>query len=350
MITLRPVTKEIFSRDRDIPCLLYDEHGGIIRKVEVFLENRLARGMATTTLRAYAYDLLSFYRFLGRADVSFNELSLGPGVRFVLSLRECGAAPRTINRRITVIKSFLNFHKAGLGDKVFASQVHSFYKGRRNKALLGNTRIKGKKEKLLSVKVPSTIIIPLSPTEIKQLLLRIRTYRDLAIVYLMLFCGLRSCEVLSLKTGDIDFAGAKLRIRGKGGKERILPISPSVNKKLSDYLNYERPQTFHNKCFVSLKGYTKGRPMTPEGLRMIFRHRRRHALKKANPHLLRHTFCTNLITQGVSLPIVQRLMGHTDIEITMAYVHMSIDDVAKEYRQALDSIEKNYETDKTKTA
>ena len=345
MITLRPAAKEIFTRDRDIPFLLYDEHGGIIRKVEAFLENRLARGMAENTLRAYAYDLLSFYRFMGSTgDIIFSQLSLGSGVRFILALREAYASPRTINRRITVIKSFLNFCKHGLGDKVFASQVNSFYKGRRNKALLGKTWIKGKSKKSLSVKVPYSIITPLSAEEIKQFVSGIRTYRDMAIIYLMLFCGLRTCEVLTLTTSDIDFADAKLLIRGKGGKERILPMALSVNKTLSNYLNYERTQTSHNRCFISLKGCGRGQPMTPEGIRMIFRHRRRGALKRVHPHLLRHSFCTNMIVQGVSLPIVQKLMGHNDIEVTMNYVHMSIDEVAKEYHKAMDSLEKYYET------
>lgn len=347
MITLRSVAKEIFTKNRDIPCLLYDDHGGIVRKVEAFLENRLVRGMAETTLRAYAYDLLSFYRFLGSADISLNGLSLGFGVRFVIALREAGAAPRTINRRITVIGSFLNFHKSGLGDKVFASQANFFYKGRRNNALLGKTWIKEKKKRSFRVKVPYTIITPLSATEIKQFMSHVRTYRDMAIIYLMLFCGLRTCEVLALTISDIDFADARLLIRGKGGKERILPIAPSVNNTLSNYLSYERPQTSHNRCFVSLKGCGRGQPMTPEGIRMFFRHRRKRALKKIHPHLLRHSFCTNLITQGVSLPVVQKLMGHNDIEVTLDYVHMSIDDVAKEYHEALNSLEKYYETEKT---
>lgn len=344
MITLRPIPKDIFTEGRDIPALLYDERGGIIRKVEAFLVNRLAAGMANNTLRAYAYDLLSFYRFLGSTDSSLGNLSLGSGVRFVLALREGDAAPRTINRRIAVIKSFLNFCKDGLGDRVFATQVHSFYKGRRNKALLGKTWIRGTKKKSLSVKVPHGIITPLSADEIRQFVEGIRTYRNMAIICLMLFCGLRTCEVLSLTTGDIDFADTRLLIRGKGGKERVLPMSLSVNKTLSNYLSYERPETSHNRCFVTLKGYSRGRPMTQEGVRMIFRHRRKNALKRVHPHLLRHSFCTNLIVQGVSLPVVQKLMGHNDIEVTLNYVHMSISDVAKEYHIAMNSLEKYYET------
>ena len=77
---------------------------------------------------------------------------------------------------------------------------------------------------------------------------------------------------------------------------------------------------------------------------MIFRHRRKTShLKKANPHKFRHTFCTNMIRQGVSLAVVQKLMGHSDIELTMGYVHLSIDDVTREYHQAVAKLEKSYE-------
>lgn len=73
---------------------------------------------------------------------------------------------------------------------------------------------------------------------------------------------------------------------------------------------------------------------------MLFRHRRKIShLKQANAHKFRHTFCTNMIRQGVSLPVVQKLMGHSDIEVTMGYVHLSIDDVAREYHQAVGQLE-----------
>ncbi|MFH1654407.1 MAG: tyrosine-type recombinase/integrase [Pseudomonadota bacterium] len=325
---------------KDIPCILYDDNGDVIREVERFLQNRLVTGMTTSTLIAYAYDLLSFYRFLNSKNISPGGLD--DGIDFVLALRKLNAAPRTINRRIAVIKAFLNFYKEGLGDKLFlSSSTTGFYKGVRNKALLGNVRIK-KKKNSLSVKVPASLIIPLSPTQIKKFIASLKKYRDLAIIYLMLFCGLRSCEVLALEISDIDFNDDKLKIRGKGQKERFLPISESVKNTLTFYLHHERPHASHNRCFVSLKGISRGRPMTNVGLRTLFRYRRRHALKSAHPHLFRHTFCTNLITQGVSLPVVQKLMGHTDIEITMDYIHMSTADIAQEYHKAINSLESNY--------
>lgn len=184
--------------------------------------------------------------------------------------------------------------------------------------------------------MPSVLITPLTQSEIKKYFMGMRKYRDMAIVTLMIFCGLRSCEVLSLDINDIDLIDDQIRVRGKGGKERVLPFSASVRQALTRYFDYERPEVNHSRCFVVLKGPRSGKPMTAAGLRTLFRHRRKILhMEAANPHKFRHTFCTNMIRQGVSLAVVQRLMGHSDIEVTMGYVHLNIDDVAREYHQAI---------------
>lgn len=312
----------------------------IIEPVFEFLRLAHLRGHSVKTIRAYAFDLLAFYRFLERENLELDILQASHFADFILSQRKENAAPRTINRRLTVVRSFLNSWSDGRGDQLFGKVCPSFYKGMRNKALLGKSRLKQKKRNF-TVKVPSVLITPLSPSEIKKFLVGIRKYRDIAILYLMFLCGLRSCEVLSLDVDDFDYIDDQIHVRGKGGKERVLPIPTSVRQALQRYLDYERPEVKHTRCFVVLKGPHRGEPLTAEGLRTIFRHHRKIAhLKKANAHKFRHTFCTNMIRQGVSLPVVQKLMGHSDIEVTMGYVHLSIDDVAREYHRAIASLEK----------
>lgn len=301
------------------------------------------RGVSKRTIRAYAFDLLAFYRFLDAQNLTLDILQPSHFADFVLSGRKENAAPRTINRRLMTVRSFLDFWSDGRGDELFGKTCPAFYKGMRNKALLGKSRLKGRR-KSFAVKVPSLLITALSPSEIRKFLIGIRKYRDIAILYLMLFCGLRSCEVLSLDVNDFDDIDDQIHVHGKGEKERILPIPPSVRQAMQRYLDYERPETNHTKCFVVLKGPHRGQPLTSEGLRMLFRYQRKIShLKKANAHKFRHTFCTNMIRQGVSLPVVQKLMGHSDIEVTMGYVHLSIDDVAREYHQAITSLEKTHE-------
>jgi site-specific recombinase XerD len=311
-------------------------HGDtIVDFVFEFLQALHSRGVATKTIRAYAFDLLCFCQFLTKECVTLDTLTHRHFTDFILSQRRNNAAPRTINRRLTVVQSLLNSLADGHGDKLFGQTMPKFYKGMRNKALLGPSRLQGKPA-AFRVKVPSVLITPLTPSEIKKFFLGIRKYRDTAIVTLMIFCGLRSCEVLSLTLNDIDLIDNQIRVRGKGDKVRILPMLASVRQALQRYLDYERPEVQHSRCFVVLKGPHRGQPLTAAGLRTLFRHRRKSLnIDAANPHKFRHTFCTNMIRQGVSLPVVQKLMGHTDIEVTMGYVHLSIDDIAREYHQAI---------------
>ena len=333
MITVRRVL-QIFD---DPPFLLFDREEAIT-EVSSFLRQLLLRGMAATTLRAYAYDLLDFYRFMSAADISLNKLKPAHAIRFLGALRKKNAAARTINRRITVVRSFLNTVKPAWGNAVFASSSSRFYKGQRNHALIGPLRIKNGVPATMRVKVPTTLTFPLQTDAVHVFITQLRSYRDRAIVALMLCLGLRSCEILNMHTTDIDFDHAQLRVRGKGDKQRLLPISPWIASTLVSYLNLERPEVTHATCFVVLKGARRGNRLLPEGLRKIFRYRRHGALKNAHPHRFRHTFCTNLIRHHVPLPIVQQLMGHASVNTTLLYINLSMEDVAAEYHKAMDEL------------
>lgn len=319
--------------------------GVVVQPVFDFLQFHSLRGLSRQSLRAYAYDLLSLYRFLDESNLETGAIRREEVIRFLAFQQRGKASPRTINRRFKTLRAFLNFHKEGCGDLLLKTRSSCFYKGRRNTGLLGNIYQRSKEKKEFCVKVPLRVLTPLTPFEVKTFLKRVSKYRDLSICLLMLFCGLRSCEILNLEIFDIDLEENQIRIRGKGAKERLLPIAPEVAQNLRSYLDCERPvEEKNSKCFVVLKGGHRGRPMTPAGLRQLFRHRRKKAdSHRANPHRFRHTFCTNLIRQGVSLPVVQKLMGHSTIDLTMTYVHMSLADVTKEYNQALKNLQTVYE-------
>ena len=315
---------------RKPPYLLLD-HDKKVDPVFRFLNLQESRNCSACTLRAYAYDLLEFYRFLDDHQLDIDKISQDDFVDFILAHRRRNAAPRTINRRLIVIRCFLNDQFNGLGDSLLKKYSTAFYKGRKNKALLGPSRIKSAVPQSLRVKVPTLIISPLSTSEIKKFLASVKKYRDQVIVLLMLLCGLRSCEVLNLKISDIDFIDNLLRINGKGGKQRMLPLPKALCRSLRHYIDYERPNSTHDQLICVMEGKNRGAPLKPEGLRALFRYRRfAQKLLRVHPHLLRHTFCTSMIRQGVSLPVVQKLMGHSDIAVTILYIHTSIDDVAKE--------------------
>ena len=176
----------------------------------------------------------------------------------------------------------------------------------------------------LRVREPRLNILPLSVDEVARFWSSFRTARDLAIVGLMLMHGLRSAEVLALNPEDVLLSDAQLRVRGKGNKLRFLPLAPETTQLLDHYLRLERPNPSSQALFVVLKGPARGTRMTPAGLRSLFRyHRRTTGTQLASPHRFRHTFASDMVRAGMSLPALMHLMGHADIETTLRYVQVT---------------------------
>jgi integrase/recombinase XerD len=186
------------------------------------------------------------------------------------------------------------------------------------------------------VRTPKRAIVPLSAEEVAHFWASFRTSRDLAIVGLMLLDGLRSCEVLALNRDDLLLSESQLRVCGKGNKLRWLPLAPETIQLLNHYLLLERPSNCGSPLFVVLKGRARGDRMTAAGLRSLFRHHRRITdLPKANPHRFRHTFARDMLCNGLSLPALMHLMGHSKIQTTMIYVQLTAEEVHRQYAHAV---------------
>ena len=154
---------------------------------------------------------------------------------------------------------------------------------------------------------------------------------------LMLFCGLRSGEVLALDVGDVDIGGRWLRVSGKGAKERRVPLDVDVAGVIQTYLLAERPDTTSPRLFIVAKGPNRGQPLTAAGLRTIFRYHRALAdVPAGHPHALRHTFGTALAEAGVDLAVMQALLGHAHVDTTARYVHLAPTHVKAEFDAARD--------------
>jgi integrase len=187
----------------------------------------------------------------------------------------------------------------------------------------------------LRIKEPRLNIVPLSVDEVARFWSSFRNARDLAIVGLMLMHGLRSVEVMALNRDDVLLSEGQLRVRGKGNKLRLLPLAPETTQLLDHYLRVERPDPCSAALFVVLKGPARGQRITPAGLRSLFRHHRRTTgVQLANPHRFRHTFASDMVRAGISLPALMQLMGHADIETTLHYVKVSPQDVYLQYARA----------------
>jgi site-specific recombinase XerD len=327
------------------PFRIVDERGRELEWANRFLDLHQVRGLQPPTLRAYAHSLLHFVRWWSRqpgVDVTrleaqqFTEATLLDYVRDQLNEHPKPSA-QYINQRATMLRRLFRFFFEQ--DMPHASCVvrQQYWRGSpldygRRRAALAD----------LHVKVPHRVIVPLQVNEVARFWASFRTARDLALVALMLLNGLRSREVLAMKLEDISLAECQLRVRGKGQRVRWMPLPPETIRVLDCYLHTERPATSVTEVFVSLKDPARGRAMTPAGLRSLFRHHRSSSdTPNANAHRFRHTFASDMIRAGVSLPALMRLMGHAHIQTTLLYIQLTPQDVFEEYTRAVAKLTSN---------
>jgi site-specific recombinase XerD len=314
--------------------IVEQETGREVVWINRFLDRECVRRLAETTLRSYALDLLHFLRWwVGVhntdtiAEAALNESTLLDYVGF-----QSGQQPRpaaaSINRRIVVAERALR-NEFPDAPCQFAPGFHQIY-WRRAPMGIGRPRLALSR---LRVRTPKRNIIPLSVDEVARFWSSFRTSRDLAIVGLMLLQGLRSKEVLALNQEDLLLSEAQVRVRGKGNKIRFVPLAPESIQLLDHYLRLERPSPSAAALFVSLKGSAG---MTPAGLRSLFRyHRLTTGVTLANPHRFRHTFASDMVRAGVSLPALMQLMGHAHIQTTLIYVQVTPLEVYQQYARAV---------------
>ena len=317
------------------PYRLVDDRGQEISWANEFLDAQHLRQLSLRSVRAYGYDLLHFARWcVGHSLpnlIEMDESTLLPYVRDQLS-EEPQPTPQTINHRLIVLRSLCRFHSG----HPLPSGPHHFQRSYLTRTTLGYGHSHRVIASGLRLKEPRRVIVPLSAEEVAKFWKSFRTFRDLAVVALMLLDGLRFQETLDLQLEDLQLADAQIRVLGKGNKQRLLPLPAETIQVLQNYLRLERPLTNSPALFLSLKGPQRGRPMTVAGLRSLFRHHRvRSDVRRANPHRFRHTFGADMVRAGISLPALQQLMGHANIRTTMLYVQLAPRDVWREYARAV---------------
>jgi site-specific recombinase XerD len=314
------------------------------------------RRYSPRTVRSYAFDLLHFCRWLLSEDVPLDAVSTDVLLRYLAACRTtvlagqhggnvvdlrsgrtAGYAPATVNRRMAAISGLFAFW--AMRDPQAPNPVprgpaaRRTAKGERS-GMLGHLA-KPRARSKLRVREPRRLPRGLKPDETRALVASFRTDRDRAIAGLMLFSGLRSAEVLGLQVTDVDVGRGWVRVVGKGDKERRVPVDPDVGSLIQAYMLAERPDTDTAALFVVAKGPHRGRPLTPAGLRRVFRyHRDKAGVPAGHPHALRHSFGTALAEAGVDLPVLQALMGHDHVDSAAAYIHLSPTHVRRAYDDA----------------
>ncbi len=280
------------------------------------------RGLSRNTLDAYRSDLLQFGRFLEERQVSALGAEPGDVADFLEALARgidgrAPASPATIHRKSACLRSFYrHLRRDGLLDRDPTATLSTPRRSRK----LPQVLTRGEVEKLLSQP---------SGTEPAAL-------RDRALLELMYACGLRASEAIGLELLDVDIQEGVLRARGKGSKERVVPIGQAALRALRFYLERGRPALVKGSPEAHLFVNFRGGQLTRQGLYKIVR---RHALTagladRMSPHTLRHTFATHLLTGGCDLRSVQEMLGHADVSTTQLYTHLSSERLKDVYFRA----------------
>jgi site-specific recombinase XerD len=269
-----------------------------------------------------ASDVLEF--------IAVQRRPRGDGKVVRLADGEAGLSARTIKRRVATVSGFFGY--LSIIGVVSANPVPRGL----------STRRRGRRSGVPLVRTPRTLPKVLDPGEVNVLLGALRRWRDRAMVEAMVLGGLRRCEVLGLRLEDLRPAECRVFIAdGKGGHQRLVPISGRFFASVARYLDGERPpEATTDRVFVVLKGPRRGRPLSVDGLDEIVRAARARAgLAHATCQELRHTCLTRLREAGMALEAVQAQAGHRSIESTRIYLHLANDWLAGEYLRAVEAID-----------
>jgi integrase/recombinase XerD len=283
----------------------------------------LERGLSRNTLEAYRIDLLQFGEFLCRRGSGPLEVGHRDLAAFLSELADGtqerpAVAPATLQRKAACLRSFYrHLRREGLLEHDPTAELR------------GPPRL----QKLPLVLTREEVSLLLrQPAGMEPLALR-----DRALLEIMYACGLRASETIALELGDVDLDEGMLRARGKGSKERIVPVGSAAVAALRARCERGRPVLAGGVgSAVRLSGAGgsgvhslflnhRGRPLTRQGLYKIVQAHARSAglAERMSPHTLRHTFATHLLAGGCDLRSVQDMLGHADLATTQIYTHLS---------------------------
>src|SRR5215208_1201628 len=280
------------------------------------------RGLSRNTLEAYRSDLLQLGTHLQRSRTDALRAGHAELADFVATLAAGSeerppVAPATLQRKVACLRSFYrHLRRQGMVAADPTVHLRAPRQGRR----LPQVLTRGEVGKLLEQPRGT------EPTAL----------RDRALLELMYACGLRASEAIGLDVNDVDLEDGILRARGKGSKERLVPIGSEAGRALALYLSRGRPRLVGDRLEARLFVNHRGSGLTRQGLyKIVQRHARSAGLEhKMSPHTLRHTFATHLLAGGCDLRSLQEMLGHADIATTQLYTHLSAERLKDVYFDA----------------
>lgn len=269
------------------------------------------KGLSLHTIEAYQRDLFTFIEFLQSIGIYSWELVSEQKIIQYLSIKKENYASASLARLFVSIKVFFRFLKR---EGVITENPV---------ALLGIPKVWKTIPSVLSEADITTLLDePLQKAK--------HCLRDRAIMELLYACGLRVSELCSLKISDLD--KEFLRVKGKGGKERIVPIGKKAAEAVESYLLSDRiiedreDYLFNGRGKKPINRHTVGKIVKEKG-------KEAHLSKEIHPHTFRHTFATHLLKKGADLRVIQELLGHASIDNTDRYTHVENEQLKSKFKE-----------------
>ena len=288
---------------------------------EKFIEYlRYEKNYSSHTEISYLTDLTQFQQFIEKeCHGTFNPARIDTDLIriWVAQLVEQGIKPRSVNRKLSAVKAFFRYLK-------------------KKEAVTKNPA-----EKITGPRTPKKLPTFVNDRDMTRILDDEQEYpddfeghRNRFIIELFYVTGMRRAELIGLKNSDVDFYAKTLRVTGKRNKQRLIPLSDATVEKLKQYTQIRDREVENKTPYLFVK--KNGDPMYPK---MIYNIIHKHlgsipTLSKKSPHVLRHSFATEMLNNGAEINAVKELLGHSSLASTEVYTHVTFDELKKVYHNA----------------
>jgi integrase/recombinase XerC len=266
------------------------------------------------TIKSYATDLKQFTSFLSsefQIIDEINEISFQIIRTWIASLLEKGISPRSVNRKISTLKTYFKF------------------------LIREGELIENPMTKVVAPKSKKRLPVFIEEDQIASLLNEVQFEKDFVgqrnklIIELFYVTGIRLSELINIKISDVDFNNQSIKVLGKRNKERIIPLSSNVVNDLNIFIENNQQNKY---LFTNLEGnklYNK----------LVYRLVNKYigeisSVNKKSPHILRHTFATHMLNNGADINAIKELLGHANLSATQVYTHNTIEKLKTVYKQA----------------
>ncbi|MDD4778206.1 MAG: tyrosine-type recombinase/integrase [Fermentimonas sp.] len=280
---------------------------------------RFEKNYSSQTEISYLIDLTQFEDFIVEETGEFIPSEIDSDIVriWMSSLMEQGMKPSTVNRKLSSLKAFFNFLE--------------------RKELIAKNPVK-----LISgLKTPKKLPVFVNDRDMTKILDNPDNFsddftgcRDRFLIELLYVTGMRRAEVISIKDNDIDFNKCTIRVTGKGNKQRFIPFSDMTKEKILQYKDVRDAEIKNKSPFLFVK--EDGEPMNPILVYNIIHNHLNEipTLSKKSPHVIRHSFATEMMNNGAGINAVKELLGHVSLSSTEIYTHVTFEEMKKTYQKA----------------